>query len=322
MRVGIVGCGINGAYLAWRLSERHDVIVFEKKRKIGKEICSGLVSERLWDFIPKNNKIVQNRIEKMILHFPKKDVTLDLYPPILVLNRKLLDRYVAGLAERNGAKIFLNSEVKKVFFFKNAKPHVLISKEIFGFDYLIGCDGYSSITRKTLGISDPTCRLGIYTYVNKRDISKKTDVYPLKNGFAWRIPRGSKIEYGVIENIDISKMKFLNFCKRKKIKIRKIYSHVIPEGLVEASKKRIALCGDAIGLTKPWSAGGIIWGLTADNILIKNFPNFKKYNEKLKDYFEPKMFFSKIIESLGRFIGNNIPSLALEEIYFDGDWIF
>ena len=34
MKIGIVGAGINGTYLAWKLSKDHDVILFEKKKKI------------------------------------------------------------------------------------------------------------------------------------------------------------------------------------------------------------------------------------------------------------------------------------------------
>ena len=49
MKIGIVGCGINGSYLAWKLSKEHDVMVFEKKKQIGKEVCSGIVSQRIWD---------------------------------------------------------------------------------------------------------------------------------------------------------------------------------------------------------------------------------------------------------------------------------
>ncbi|MFQ6073557.1 MAG: NAD(P)-binding protein, partial [Methanosarcinales archaeon] len=34
MRIGIIGCGINGAYLGWKLSRKNDVTIFEQKRKI------------------------------------------------------------------------------------------------------------------------------------------------------------------------------------------------------------------------------------------------------------------------------------------------
>jgi len=322
VKIGIIGCGINGAYLAWRLSEEHDVTVFEKRREIGKEVCSGLVSERLWDFIPKNNKIIQNIIKEIIVHFPKKNIVLKLYPEMMVLNRILLDKYVAELARKNGAKILLSSEVEKVFYVKNVKPQISVSREIFEFDYLIGCDGYSSLTRKVIGINEPDYRLGIFTYVSKKNKSNKINVYALRNGFSWIIPRGSKTEYGVLEKVNIAKNEFQKFCKTKRIKPRKIYSHIIPEGLVQASKRRVVLCGDAIGLTKPWSAGGIIWGLMADEILVNNFPNFKKYNTKLRKFFEPKIFFFKITEKIGRYLGKNLPYLLQKEVLFDSDWIF
>ena len=46
--VAIIGGGICGLYLSWKLSRKgHLVTVFEKKKKIGNEICSGLFSERI-----------------------------------------------------------------------------------------------------------------------------------------------------------------------------------------------------------------------------------------------------------------------------------
>jgi len=322
MKIGIVGCGINGAYLAWRLAKEHDVVVFEKNKTIGEKACSGLVSERIWDFIPKNKKIVQNVIDEAIVHFPKKDIKLKFHPKMLVLNRKKLDKYVAKLAEENGAQINFNSQVKRLYYLKYTKPQVSVSGNVFEFDYLIGCDGFSSIVRKTIGVPDPKFCLGIYTYLNKKSKSNKVDVYPLKNGFAWIIPRGSKIEYGISENVNLAKKEFQKFCKTKRIKPRKIYSSIIPEALVQAEAGRIALSGDAIGLIKPLSLGGILWGMIADNILVKSFPDFEKYDHKLRDFFEPKILFSRIGDKIGRFFGYKIPWLLPDEIYFDSDWIY
>ncbi len=322
MRVCIVGCGIVGSYLAWRLSEEHDVTVFEKNKRIGEKACSGLVSKRIWDFIPRNNELIENTIEEAYVHFPKKRVILDFYPRMFVINRKKLDQYVASLAEKNGAKIFLNSEVKKVYFLKKKRPQVLVSGKVIEFDYLIGCDGFFSIVRKTLKIKDPDYILGIYCYVNKKDESKKVDVFPLKNGFAWKIPRGKKIEYGLLELPEVAKSEFKKFCKRKKVKIKKVYSAPIPYGLVKAAKDRVALCGDSIGLTKPLSSGGIMWGLIASEILVENFPDFKKYEEELQEFFEPKIFFSKLGDKLARFLALHLPWLLPKRISFDSDIIY
>jgi digeranylgeranylglycerophospholipid reductase len=322
MKIGIVGAGINGTYLAWKLSKEHDVTLFEKKKKIGKNVCSGLVSARLWNFVPKSKKLILNTIDEAVLHFPKKDVNFKFFPRMLVLNRKSLDTYIASLAEKNGAEIILGTEVKKIYHVKGMRPQISVAGKVYEFDYLIGSDGYFSVVRKSIGIKAPEYRLGIYTYVNKKSDSNKVDIYPLDDGFLWIIPRKRNVEYGVLARLNVARKVFNDFCKRKKVKPRKVYSYVVPRGLIRAEMGRIALCGDVIGLTKPWSGGGILWSLTADDILIKSFPNFKKYNDKLDDYFEPKIFFSKLIEKVGRFVGNNIPRLAPSELYFDGDWIF
>jgi len=320
-RVGIAGCSINGSYLAWKLSKENEVIVFEKNKVIGEKPCSGLISERIWNFIPKNDDLVENVIDEAIVHFPKKSIKLKFHPRMLVINRKLLDQYIFNLAKENGANILLNNEVKKVYFFKNKKPQLLADK-VYEFDYLIGCDGFNSIVRKAIGVREPKYKLGIYTYRSKKDKSNFVDVYPSENGFAWVIPRGSSIEYGLLEDVDKAKDKFNKFCKSKRIKPDKIYSHIIPEGLVKAEAGKVALCGDAIGLTKPTSSGGVIWGLTACNMLLKNFPNFIKYNNDIKRFFEPKMFYSKTALFAGKFLGKKASFLTPKEIWFDGDMMF
>jgi flavin-dependent dehydrogenase len=130
------------------------------------------------------------------------------------------------------------------------------------------------------------------------------------------------VEYGVYERIDIAREEFNKFCKRMKIKPKDIYSHLIPSRLTKMQKGRVVLVGDASGLTKPWSYGGIIWGLISDNILIKTFPNFIKYEEKVKDYFEPKIFYSKIALFSAKTLGSKLKFLSPKEVWFDGDWIF
>jgi len=322
MKVGIVGCGINGAYLAWKLSKEHDVTVFEKNNSIGEKPCSGLISERIWDFIPKHKDIVLNTIETLIIHFPNKDLELTFYPKMLVLDRKKLTDHVVQLAEKEGAKINLNSDVESVFFVRGKRPQISVSGKIYEFDYLIGCDGYKSLVRKSLKIPDPISVLGMYTRIKKKKHENNIDVYPLKKGITWLIPRKNEIEYGIFERPEFAKNDFSSFCRRMRIKPKKVYSSLIPGRLVTMHKGRIALCGDAIGLTKPWSYGGIIWGLIGDDILIKTFPNFRKYEEHLRDFFEPKIFFAKILVYGARFIGDRFSWITPKELYFDPDWIF
>ena len=322
MKIGIVGCGINGAYLAWKLSKGNEVEVFEKNNMIGEKPCSELISERIWKYVPKRNDLIRNTINELIVHFPKKDMRLKFYPKMVVVDRKQLANYIVDLAKQSGAKINLNSEVKRVFYIKKKKPQISVSGKVIEFDYLIGCDGYNSIVRRSIGIKDPLCILGVYTRIKKKLKNNFIDVYPLKNGLSWIIPRKDDVEYGVYERIDIAKNEFNNFCKRMKIKPKEIYSHLIHSRLTKMQKERIALCGDAIGLTKPWSYGGIIWGLIAGDMLINSFPDFTEYEDKVKEYFEPKIFYSKTAVFASKFLGSKLSFLAPDEIWFDGDWVF
>src|SRR3990170_5386346 len=114
MKVGIVGCGTPGAYLAWKLAKDNEVTVFERKSVIGKEVCSGLVSNRLWDFIPKNKDLIENTINTVVLHFKRKTVSLKLNPGMFVLSHKLLDQYVSDIAKESGAEILSGTTVSEI----------------------------------------------------------------------------------------------------------------------------------------------------------------------------------------------------------------
>ncbi len=335
MRVGIVGAGINGLWLAWQLAKRgHDVSVFEAKHTIGKEVCSGMVSERIWKFVPKKPELVKNIIHGARIHFPEKTVKLMFEPKMLVLDHAELDRYVAELATAAGAKILLGHSFTKLFFQKSKRPQIAVAADmttesvpakhshVYEFDQLIGADGPHSLLRKQLGQPDPDFMLGLFCYVDKKSTSDFVDVYPHKRGFSWIIPRGDSIEYGTLERPKVAKKQFGIFCAAHRVKPKNILSATIPHGLVHASAGSIALVGDAIGLTKSWSFGGIVWGLTASGLLVKSFPNFGRYNRQLEQHFGPRTFFSDIGTRVAVWTGFHLPGLLPRQMVIDSDWVF
>ena len=83
----------------------------------------------------------------------------------------------------------------------------------------------------------------------------------------------------------------------------------------------MALCGDAAGLVKPWSGGGVIWGLTAAGILLKNFPDFIKYQKAVKREFSAKFVFSGLATKLVYFFGFKIPWIMPANFEIDGDFL-
>ena len=147
-KIVIVGAGICGLYLAWKLAEqKHKVTVFERKGTIGKEICSGLFSERILKLIPESKKLIENQIDYCLIHFPKKTLKIIFARKFFVMSHSRLDNLVAGFAQKSGAEIILNSP---------------ISSLPTGYDHVIGCDGANSFTRKNLGMPEPDYRLAIH----------------------------------------------------------------------------------------------------------------------------------------------------------------
>ena len=314
MKVAIVGAGICGLYLGWKLAERgEEVTVFEKKEKIGKEVCSGLFSERILEFIPESEKLIQNQIESVLIHFPKRTLKVKFSRKFFVINHFELDRLVASLAEKSGAKIVLNYNVK-------TKDFVTFQGE---FDRIIGCDGAISVVRKNLRLNDPKFYLGIRGFVSLTPgFSNFTETWPTNNGFIWKIPRGKEgIEYGIIEKPGEAKKLLDNFLEGKNIQLESLNSALIPQGLIIPENSKITLCGDAAGLTKPWSGGGVVWSLIAADILLKNFPDFLKYQKEMKKFFLPKIISSKMAKISVYFFGFNFPCILPKEIRIEGDFL-
>ncbi len=297
-KVAIIGAGIIGLYLGWKLSEKgHQLTIFEKKDKIGKEACSGLFSERILNFVPESRKLVQNEINSCLIHFPKKTLKVKFSKKLFVIDHVELDCLVAGIAKKSGAEIVLNHAI-------SALPQ--------GFDRIIGCDGANSSVRQKLGLKEPKYRLGIQGFVPEENHSDYVEVWPIKHGFSWKIPRGKETEYGIIGKAEEIK---------GKLRVEEERAGLVPQGLLIPKHSSVTLCGDASGLTKPWSGGGVIWGLIEAQMLLKTFPDFLKYQRKVKRYFLPKIVFSKTATRLAYFLGFKTPYLLPKSIKIESDFL-
>ena len=179
-KILIVGAGVIGLYLAWQLSLKgHKVSVYEKssKERSWKKSCSTLVSERIRNFIPMDDSFIENKISGCLINFPKKTVRLDFRPVHLVLSRPAVLARLLELAQKEGAEVFFEKDIKKI-------PE--------GFDKIIGCDGALSKIRESLALSIPRFRLGVQFFQKEKDGSGLVETWPTKNGFCWRIPREKK----------------------------------------------------------------------------------------------------------------------------------
>ena len=119
----------------------------------------------------------------------------------------------------------------------------------------------------------------------------------------------------------LAKLLFEEFLKINNLKLERLNSAIIPQGLIIPVQPSITLCGDAAGLTKPWSGGGVVWDLIAADILLKNFPDFLRYQKEIKKFFLPKIIFSKILTSIVYFLGFKMPWLLPRNIKIESDFL-
>jgi flavin-dependent dehydrogenase len=306
--IAIVGAGIIGLYLASELAKQgHKVSVFEKKSEenIGNKICSALYSERLLDFIPQANEFVENTINGCEINFPKKKILLEFQPKHLVLDREKLVLELVSLAKKSGVEIIYNGI--------SALPN--------GYDFVIGCDGAASVVRKSLYLDDPEISLGIKISVPENNNLNIVSTYPVKSGFCWKIPKGNFVEYGAMGDQRFIEDEFTLFLKQQEVNYSsRFFGAAIPQGLIIPNNETVTLCGDASGLTKPWSGGGIIWGLTQADILLKTFPNFRAYKKETFRRFNWLILKGKISKKLVYFFGKNFPYILPRKLRYDNDF--
>lgn len=318
IKVAVVGGGVMGLYISWKLSEAgHEVSLFDKKKEdaLGIKCCSALVSERIKQFIPITEECMENKISSCVINFPKGRVKLNFSPKHLALNRKTLINILLDLNKKAGTRIILGQEIKKV-------PQ--------GFDRIIGCDGAFSVIRRSLNLPDPKIKNGFQAYSFLKDGSDTTETFTSPDifGFCWKIPKGDMIEYGVFGSQSEVRKKVDKIAGIKGVEKDSFMAAAIPcpkfplsnAGLIFSRGRNITLCGDAMGLTKPWSGGGIIWGLYAADILIKTFPDFKKYRKETIRFFKFKILKGQVSNYLVQTIGKRFPMILPKEMEYDNDF--
>jgi flavin-dependent dehydrogenase len=258
--------------------------------------------------------LVKNEINSCKIHFPKKTIFLYFKRRFFVFDRSEFDNLLKNLAENSGAKIFFNKNVS----------HSDLQNFLKEFDRILGCDGANSTVRDFLKLPKPKFYLGIRGITPPEYLlggENFVETWPTKNGFLWKIPRGKETEWGVMEEPKFAKEIFEGFLKKQNLKLEKIESAIIPQGFIIPKNEKITLCGDATGLTKPWSGGGVIWGLMSANLLLKNFPDFLKYQKEVKRISSLNFTFSKLAKKLVYFFGFNFPHFLPKNFKIDGDFL-
>jgi len=275
----VVGAGPAGSRFARSASERdHDVLVLESG-EIGRPLaCSGHVSRDVWEFVPDDarDRLLQNEVYGARFHvggpdaedgyrFYKREAVSN------VIDRVGLDRHLATLSREAGADLREGHTVTEIDEYED---HVEVQArgpdgtERFEARMVAGCDGPNSRVRQELGMADPDELLhGVLGFSEAADDTDFVDVHlTVPKFFAWRIPRGDAgVEYGLATppSADV-RDRFERFTADYGTETDERCSGLIPVGPPDSvTSTRAFLVGDAAAQTKPFTGGGILYGMTA-----------------------------------------------------------
>lgn len=276
----VVGVGPAGARFARRAAESgFDVLALEKGTVGTPLACSGHVSTDIWDYVPDDarDELFQNRIYGANFYTGGPDSDPHLFYKTEevsnVVDRVELDRTLADCARRAGADVREGHTVTAVDEHNN---HVEVIASVAGEEgtqtfearMVAGCDGPISRVRQAAELPEPEETVhGVLAFTDEVDHSDHVDVHlTVPRFFAWRIPRGDAgVEYGLAAPPGKDVTDRFEVLKRQYgVETDCFCSGAIPIGPPDSvTTDRVFLIGDAAGQTKPFTGGGILYGMTA-----------------------------------------------------------
>lgn len=261
--IAVIGAGPAGLRSA-ALCERAglDVLVLERKPEIGLPVqCSGLISRNLDRLVKPPGSCIEHRVRGAIVHGPGgREIRLEKPgTAAYVIDRAAFDGF---LARQVRSEVRLDTGVRRLHYSRGG-VRLDTSGGPVRARAVLGCDGPRSVVARHFRSRPGELLQGVIAIEKKADRSKFVELWldrEVCDGFLWRIPRGRSVEYGMMgSRASFGRLeKFFGVgggLERR--------AGMIPIGPGKSFFERSLLVGDAAAQTKPWSGGGVIYGLTA-----------------------------------------------------------
>lgn len=336
----VAGGSISGLLCAREISAQgYTVLVLEKSHEIGTpQHCGGLVSRAALDYlgvIP-SNRITGDQIRTARMVSPNgHTVNVDAGNGILEVDRRMLDKYVAEQAQKNGTHIWPGVSFKGI-----TNGTVSSSTGDIKCDVMVDARGAYSLGGHGLLASAQyeVCA----DWIRAGEVTVMLDNLKYPGFFAWIIPARSGVgKVGVAGyriNVTAAIQSLLDDMGGYSI-FRKIIAPIWVGGPIsDVVRDNTVLVGDAAGQTKPTTGGGIYssgaGGMLAGRAIAKyletkdkNHLNYTDaWRKKFGREFEAQYTARKILERLDNTaidtILCSVKPEALKHITDDGDFDF
>lgn len=280
----VAGGGPAGCFAAANMAGELDVKVLEEHPRIGEPVqCAGLVTPRVVEMASASDTVL-NRIDGAYVHFPGGRV-IELQGnavKAVVVDRGEFDRRCARLAEKAGAEVLSGMKIDSVERTGDGL-RARTAGGVLDCRAVLAADGYRSSVARSFGLGparDLVRGLEVDLRLRAED-QRKVRVFLGKDVapgfFAWAIPCGDLTRVGLCvsrgggtpqEHLP----KLLEARGWSGAERVRTYSGAIPLGHINRTySDRLLVAGDAAGMAKPISGGGLFTGMTAGKLAAETF---------------------------------------------------
>jgi len=287
----IVGGALSGSRTAELLARNErNVLLIEEHEKIGLPCkCTGLVSWRTPEILKKlPSRLIANKLNKGKFYAPDgTSFILKSKKSAYVLDRTGLDRFLFEQAVKAGAGV--KTEHFETFRYNNGYVEVKTNKNTYQTKILIGADGANSTVAQKANLPMPkNVFVGLQTTASG-NFEQYTELWFGKstapNFFAWVVPENEEIARIGLATLISPKPYYERFLETRLNHngLKPDVAGVIRFGVMKDTvADRVMLVGDAACQVKPFSGGGITYGLIASQICADAIE--KAFEENKFDY--------------------------------------
>jgi digeranylgeranylglycerophospholipid reductase len=353
--VVVIGAGPTGCYAASQLSkEGFDVFVLDKNNSFEHQpVCTGIIGLEAFERfkLPKDSILSSF---KDILFFSPSGLKLAFKPestPAYVVDRIKFDQGLRDLALKNGANIKLGISCKKIKIEKTQVNISISTGENIKAKAVIVATGFNRSLSESFGMGSPSGYVqGAQTEVKMEGVEEArvyvgNDISP--GSFAWIVGLGNglvRIGLTAKNRAPVLLKKFLEgiHLKDKINGENTILSKIIPVGsLRKTYSDRMLVIGEAAGLVKTTTHGGIYYGLISSQLAAETLTeafregnldscSMRKYEKQWKNIFDREIktgymirrFFSYLTdEQIDRLfkitLSNGVMDIVYKKLRFD-----
>lgn len=274
----IIGGGPAGLQCALELSRSGlRILLLEKEPDFGDKLCAGGITSKDLRLLSLPPYILQQSINHVTLHSRKRSAhTHTVTPVVHTVNRLDLGRWQRTLLNETDVEIRSGCQVTAIDYQKV----ILKNREILGFRYLVGADGYSSVVRRHLSLKVEKRLIG-YQYTIplesvKPELELFMDARRFSSWYAWIFPHRDSIAVGCCcdpgkaDHLKV-RTRFLEWLRERDIDPGEavLQSHPIGCDYRGYHFGNIFLAGEAAGLASWFTGEGIYQALVSGQEVAK-----------------------------------------------------